>query len=95
MRTQLPYPKQGAGRGPKVFGPSLMWPTCWMHPDATWYRGRPLPTRRCVRCGPSYPRKRAHPPHPSFGPCPLWPSGWMDEDAAWYGSRPRPRPQLY
>jgi len=70
-----------------------------MHQDATWYGGRPRPTR--VSFGlrdivfdvdRAAPRKKAHPAHPIFGPCLLWPNGWMDEDAAWYGSRPRPRP---
>jgi len=64
-----------------------------MDQDATWYVGRPRPTRHCVQCGPSYPQKKGHThPYPMFGPCLLWPNGWMDEDAAWYGSRPRPRP---
>ena len=60
-----------------------------MHQDATWYGGRPRPTRHCVRCGPSYRKRHTH-RHPIFGPCLLWPNGWMDDDAAWYGSRPRP-----
>jgi len=29
-----------------------------MDQDATWYGGRPRPTRHCVRCGPSYPQKK-------------------------------------
>ena len=63
-----------------------------MDQDATWYGGRPRPTRHFVRCGPSYPQKKGYThSHPIFGPCPLWPNGWMDEDAAWYGSRPRLR----
>jgi len=71
----------------------LLWPNGWMHQDATWYGGRPLPRRLCVRWGHSCPQKRrAHAPHPIFGPCLLWPNGWMDEDATWYGCRPRPRP---
>ena len=52
-----------------------------------------MPTRHCVRCGPSYPQTKGHThPHPIFGACLLLPNGWMDEDATWYGSRPRPRP---
>ena len=92
MGTQPP--PQNRGQSLPIFGPSLSWPHGWMHQDATWYGGRPRPTRHCVRCGPSYPQKMGTPTHPIFGPCLLWPNGWMDEDAAWYqnGSRPRPRP---
>jgi len=90
MVTQL-LPKTG-GRVPQIFGPYLLWPNGWMHQDATWYGGRPRPTRHCVRCGPSYPQKKGTPTPPNFWPMSLWPNGWMYEDAAWYGSRPRPRP---
>ena len=31
-----------------------------MHQDATWYGGRPRPTRYCVRYGPSYAQKKGH-----------------------------------
>jgi len=87
---QAPTPK---GAEPPIFSPRLLWPNGCMDEDATWYGGRPRPTRHCVRCGPSYPQKNmAHPPHPIFGLCLLWPNGWMDEDAAWYGSRPRLMP---
>ena len=66
-----------------------MWANGCMDQDATWYRGRPRPTRDIVfDVDPVTPRKRAHPPQPIFGPCLLWPNRWMDEDAAWYGSRP-------
>ena len=81
-----PYPKRG--RAPQFS--AHVWPNGCMDQDATWYGGRPRPTRHCVGCGPIYHRKRAHPPHPIFGPCLLWQNSWMDEDAAWYGSRPRP-----
>jgi len=86
-----PLPKTG-GRAPQICGPSLLRPNSWIHQDATWYGGRPRPTRHCVRCGPSYPKKKGTPTPPIFCPCLLWPNGWMDEDAAWYRSRPRPRP---
>ena len=94
MGTQPPTTK-GAEPHP-IFGPRLQWPNGCMDQDATWYGGRPWPTRHCVRRGPSYPRKRAHPPHPIFvtiDPCLLWPNGWMNEDAVWYESRPRLRPR--
>jgi len=62
-----------------------------MDQDATWYGGRPRPTRHCVRCGPATPRKKG-----TLTPPNVWPMSivakWLDEDAAWYGSRPRPRP---
>ena len=88
-----PPPQRGGGRAPQIFGPCLLWPNGWMDQDATWYGGRPRPTRHCVRCGPSYPQKIGHThSHPILGQCLLWPNGWMDEDAAWYRSRPRLRP---
>ena len=60
-----------------------------MDQDATWYGGRPRPTRHCLRdfdVDTATPRKRAHPPQAIFGLCLLWPNGWMDEDVAWYGN---------
>ena len=87
MGTQSPTPK---GAEPhSVFGPRLLWPNGCMDQGATWYGGRPRPTRHCVLCGPSYPQKKGH---THLHPCLFWPNGWMDEDAAWYGSRTRPRP---
>ena len=89
-----PLPKKGAepgGGAPKFRPMSIVAKRRCMDQDATWYGGRPQPTRDCVRCGRSYPHKKGT-PHPIFGPCLLWPNGWMDEDAAWYGSRSRPRP---
>ena len=65
------------GTGPPIFSPSLLWPNGCMDQDATWYGGRPRPTRHCVRCGPSYPQKRAYPP-PHFWPMSIvakWPDG--------------------
>jgi len=62
MGTHPPTPK-GAEPHP-IFGPQLLWPNGCMDQNATWYGDRPLATRHCVRCGPSYPSKKAHPPHP-------------------------------
>jgi len=42
-----PLPKTG-GRALQIFGPSLLWPNGLMHQDATWYGGRPRPTRHCL-----------------------------------------------
>ena len=53
-----PTPK-GAEPHP-IFGPRLLWPNGCMDQDATWYGGRPGPTRHCVRCGPSYHQENGH-----------------------------------
>jgi len=46
----------------------VLWPNGWMDQDATWYGGRPRPSRHCVRWAPSsIPRKGAQQP-PLFGP---------------------------
>jgi len=60
-----PSPKRCAE--PPIFGPCVLRPNGWMHQDATWYGGRPRPTRHCVRWGPSSPltKKGAEPP-PQF-----------------------------
>ena len=60
-----------------------------MHQDATWYVGRPRPTRHCLRdfdVDQLLPEKRHTDPQPIFGLCVLLPNGWMDEDVAWYGN---------
>jgi len=57
-----PLPKKGAE--PPIFGPSLLWPNGCMDQDATWYGGRPRPTRHCSMWTELPPEKRAHPPHP-------------------------------
>jgi len=59
-------PQKGAE--PPIFGPFQLWPKGWMHPDATWYGGRPQPRRLCVRWRPSPSPKRGRSP-PIFGPC--------------------------
>ena len=41
------------GRSPPIFGTCLLWSNGCTVQDATWYRGRPRPTRHCVKCGPS------------------------------------------
>jgi len=56
------YPKRGGAH--PFLGPPLLWPNDSMDQDATWYGGRPRPTRHCVRCGPSYPQKKGH-THPA------------------------------
>jgi len=61
-----------------------------MYQDATWYGGRPLLRRHCVRRGPICPSSKGAQP-PIFAQCPLWPNGWMNQDATWYEGKPRPR----
>jgi len=60
---------------------------------ATWYGGRPLPRRHCVRWRPSSPppKKKGIAASQIFGPCVLWPNGCMYQDTTWYGGRPQPR----
>ena len=69
------------------FGPCLLWPNGWMDQDATWFGGKLLLRRRCVRWGWSSPLKGVHPP--VFGPCVLK-DGWRHHLVRKY--RPRPRP---
>jgi len=59
-----PYPKRGGAR--PIFGPRLLWSNGRMDHDATWYGGRPRPTRHCVLYGPSYPRKEGTLTPPNF-----------------------------
>jgi len=75
---RTPSPQRGGV--PSIFGPCLLWPNGCMDQHATWYRGRPWPTRRCIRCRPSFPSPKGVQP-PIFGLCLLWPNGWMDQDA--------------
>jgi len=44
-----------------IFGPCLLWPNDWMTQDATWYKGKPRPSRRSVRWGRSSALKEAQP----------------------------------
>jgi len=83
-------PRKKGTPTPPIFGPCLLLPNGWMDQDATWYRSKRRPRRRCVRWGRSSHIKGAQPP--VFGSYPFCPNGWMDEDATWYGSRPLPRP---
>jgi len=39
----------------------VLWPNGWMDKDATWFAGRPRPTPRCVRWGPSSSKKGTAP----------------------------------
>jgi len=87
-----PAPISQKGGEPPIFGPFLLSPNGWMHQDATWYGGRPQPSRLCVRWGLNFLFPKGTQP-PFFVHCPLWPNDWMDEDATWYGSRPRPKPR--
>jgi len=64
-----PAPLRQKGVEPQIFGPYLLWPNGCMDQDATWYRGRPWPSRHCVTWGPSFPSpKRGRIPLPHFRP---------------------------
>ena len=54
--------RKGTAATHPIFGPCLLWRSCWMDQDATWYGGNRLPRRRCVRWGRSSSRKGAQPP---------------------------------
>jgi len=77
---------------PTIFGPCLLWPNGWMHPDATWYGGRARPRPHCARWGPSSPPSKKRESPKILGPCLLWQNGWMDQDDTSYGGRPLLRP---
>jgi len=53
-----PYSKRAEPH--PIFGPRLLWRNGCIDKDATWYGGRPRPTRHCVQCGPSHPHKKGH-----------------------------------
>jgi len=63
-----PAPSRKRGRSPSpIFGPCLLRPNGCMDQDATWYRGRPWPRRRCVRWRPSSAlSKKGTEPPPQF-----------------------------
>ena len=67
-------PEKRAHSPHPIFGPCLLWPNVCVDQDATWYGGRPQPTRHYVRWGPSSPSPKGAQP-PIFGQCPLWPNG--------------------
>ena len=59
-----PPPKRAQ---PPIFGPYPLRPC--INQDATWYGGRPLPRRLCVRWGPCCPSaKKGRSPPPNFRP---------------------------
>ena len=83
-KDPAPLPNQGAQ--PPIFGQCLLRPNGCMDQDATWYGGRPRPSRHCVRWRPSSSLpKKGGAPSPIFGQCLLWPNGWMDQDGTWHG----------
>jgi len=52
---QLPSPK---GHSPPIFGPYLLRLNGCMDQDATWFGGRPRPSRLCVRLEPRSPLQK-------------------------------------
>ena len=57
-----PLPKNGSGAPSSIVGLCLLRPNGWMDQDATWYGGRPRPTRHCVRWGPAPPSLKGQSP---------------------------------
>jgi len=55
-------PSSKRGGAPPIFGPRLLWQNGYMDQDATWYGGRPRPTRHCVRWESSSPSLKGHSP---------------------------------
>ena len=70
-----PAPPAEEEAEPPIFGPRLLWPNGCIDQDATWYRGRPRPTRHCVRWGPSFPPLKWH--APNFRPMSVV-AKWLD-----------------
>ena len=64
------FPQKIRAQPHPSFGPCPLWLNGWIDQDATWYRGKPRPRRRCIRCGRS-PLKGAQ--TPVFCACLLWP----------------------
>jgi len=71
-----PSPLTKRGHSHPILGQFLLWPNGWMYQDTTWYGGRPLPRRHCVRWGPSSPPLKGHSPqfsvHGRFGQTARW-----------------------
>jgi len=60
MGTQSPLKKR---HSLPQFSARLLWPSGWIHQDATWYGGRHRPARpHCDRWGPSSPERDTTPP---------------------------------
>jgi len=57
---QDPAPPSKREHRPPIFSPFLLWPSGWMHQDATWYGGRPRPRPHCVRWDPAAPPLKGH-----------------------------------
>ena len=82
-----PAPPPLKGHCPPIFRPYLLRLNGCMDQDATWFGGRPRPSRLCVIWRPRSPSpKRGRRPQ-ILGLCLLWPNGWMDQDGTWHGGR--------
>ena len=58
----------------------VLWSNSWIDQYATWYGGRPRPTRHCVRRGLSSLHGKEHSSPPQlFGPCLLWPNDRLSQ----------------
>jgi len=59
---------------PRPLKAPKIWPNGWMDQDATWYRGKPRPRRRCVRWVVAPPERGTT---PSFRFMSSQTAGWM------------------
>jgi len=81
MGTQLPSPKR---EHTHQFRPIFIVAKRLDDQDDTWYGGRPMPRRHCVRSVSSPSPKSGGNTSPIFGLYLLCPNGWMDEDGTWW-----------
>ena len=68
-------PKKNGTPIQSIFCPYLLWPNGWMDEVATWYGGKPRPSRRSVRWGRS--SSQGHNPHFSVHVYCGKTAGWM------------------
>jgi len=77
-----------------IFDARLLWPNGCMDQNATWYGGRPRPTRHCVRWGTYSPPLKRHRPQFSANVLRRGQTARWTKMPPWYGGRLRPG-QLY
>jgi len=86
-----PAPLTKKGAEPPIFGPFLLWPNGWIHPEIQMPLGMEIGLRRGDFVldwdSAALPKRGGA---PKFRPRILWPNGCMDQDATWYGGRLRP-----
>jgi len=55
-----PAPTPPKGHSSQIFSKCLLWQNVWLDQAATYYRGRPQPSKHCIRRGPSSPPPEGH-----------------------------------